>query len=147
MNKLARRPEVLGFELFNDLFKDFFSADPYRALVKSTAGFPVTDMFWDENGNQVIEMALAGFTKDNLEVEVRDNSIIIRCTAQEKEESEAQRKIARRSFEKRFVDYHNQLDLLAADVKFDNGLLSITLPKVTQEKKKPKLLEIKTKLE
>jgi len=143
MNKLVRRPDVLGFSVFDDLFKDFFGQDYSRAIRKSTEGFPVTDMYRDEDGNQVIEMALAGFAKENLQVEVKDKNITIRCVAQESEDGETSRRIARRSFEKTFVDYDNKLDLASANVKFENGLLSISLPYAKEKKQKPNLLEIK----
>ena len=35
---------------------------------------------------------------------------------------------SRRSFTKKFVDYHNKLDLVNSKAKFENGLLEIVIP-------------------
>ena len=42
---------------------------------------------------------------------------------------ETQRRIARRSFQKTFVNYDSNLDLLASTAEFHNGLLSVTVPR------------------
>ena len=140
MNILMRRPAIIGNSVLDDLFSEFFR-DPFPVIKRSTEGYPVTDIFQDESGNQVIEMALAGFSKENIKVEVKDNSITIMCESKTKEGDVSNRKIATRAFSKTFVDYNNKLDLMAADVKFENGLLSVILPPLPENK--PKLIEIK----
>lgn len=126
--------------ILDDLFADFFR-DPFPVIKRSTEGYPVTDIFVDDDGNHVIQMALAGFSKENIQVEVKDNSVTIRCESQVKEEDVKQRRIATRAFCKTFVDYDNKLDLMNADAKFENGLLSLTIPLLPD--KVPKQLEIK----
>tara|TARA_B100000131_G_scaffold284753_1_gene293587 strand:+ start:920 stop:1348 length:429 start_codon:yes stop_codon:yes gene_type:complete len=133
MNNLTRynnsTPSLLGRSVFDSLFDPFFS-DPTSWVRRSTEGYPLTDLYRDEDGNQVIELALAGFTKDQLAVEVKDNTITIRAEQGGTEENE--RRIARRSFSKGFRDVTGTLDFAAAGAKFENGLLRITVPPVTE---------------
>lgn len=123
-----RTPSLLGRSAFDHIFDQFFN-DPAPMIKRSTDGYPVTDIYKDDEGNQVIEMALAGFTKDDISIEIKENTIDISCNrAEEKNSSRYQRKIARRSFTKKFVDYHNKLDLINSKAKFENGLLEIVIP-------------------
>ena len=112
-------------------------------LRKSTQGYPVADIYSEENGDTVLEFALAGFAKEDLSIEVKpgDKSIVVRANANNNEEGKISRRIARRSFEKTFVNYDNNLDLTAITASFDNGLLKVVVP--TRPETKP--LEVKIK--
>jgi molecular chaperone IbpA len=108
-------------------------------LKRTTDGYPLTDVYRDENDNQVIEMALAGFSKKDLEIKVKDNTITI--GHQSSASGNNGRRIARRSFTKTFVDYNNTLNLAKSKANFENGLLVITIPQL--EDKKALSIEIK----
>ena len=123
-----RTPAVLGRTAFDQLFDQFFN-DPRPYIKRSTEGYPVTDIFQKEDGNQVIQMALAGFTKEDLVIEIVDNNIRISCHSVN-EDKEANRRIAKRSFSKVFTDYQNKLDLTKAKATFINGLLSVEIPQL-----------------
>ena len=123
-----RTPAVLGRTAFDQLFDQFFN-DPRPYIKRSTEGYPVTDIFQKEDGNQVIQMALAGFTKEDLVIEIVDNNIRISCHSVN-EGKEDNRRIAKRSFSKVFTDYQNKLDLPRAKATFINGLLSVEIPQL-----------------
>ena len=55
--------------------------------------------------------------------------------------AESNRRIARRSFKKTFVDYSNKLSLADSDATFEDGLLMITVPPVIEAQ--PVIIEIK----
>ena len=115
------RPAVMGNRVFDQFFDD------WKTIVKqSTSGYPVTDIFKDDAGNQIIEMALAGFKKEDLRIEIKENKITIE--SQTKNKPEGNRRIARRSFSKTFVDYHNQLSLENTKARYSDGLLIIEIP-------------------
>ncbi len=120
-------PFLLGRNAFDSLFDEFFT-DPTPQIKTSTQGYPLTDLYRDDDGNQIIEMALAGFNKDDIVIECGpENSFEI--SYENKEESgDKSRRIARRSFKKTFVDYGGKLDLEAAVATFENGLLKIAIP-------------------
>ena len=136
-----RAPAVLGRTAFDQLFEQFFQ-DPRPLVKRTTDGYPLTDVYRDGDDNQVIEMALAGFSKEDLEIQVKDNTITIghQSPVSGKDFSSG-RRIARRSFTKTFVDYNNTLNLAKSKANFENGLLVITIPQL--EDKKALSIEIK----
>jgi len=121
------RPSLLGSRVFDDVFNNFFSDFPVH-LQRSTSGYPVADIYRNEDGSTVMEFALAGFTKEDLSVDVRPDKRSITVSAQSQLSGEDVRRIARRSFTKTYVNYDDNLDLTQACAKFDNGLLSVTVP-------------------
>ena len=123
-----RTPVVLGRTAFDQLFDQFFN-DPRPYIKRSTEGYPVTDIFQNDDGSQVIQMALAGFSEDDINIEVQDNNIKISCYSVN-QSKEANRRIAKRSFSKVFTDYQNKLDLTRAKATFINGLLSVEIPQL-----------------
>mgnify|MGYP003111893630 FL=1 len=135
------RPGLLGSRAFEDVFDNIFNNSFDGMLRKSTQGYPVADIYSEENGDTVMEFALAGFSKEELSIEVKpgDKSIVVRANANSEDEGKSSRRIARRSFEKRFVNYDNNLDLTAITASFENGLLKVIVP--TRPDTKP--LEVK----
>ena len=132
-NITLRAPAVLGRTAFDQLFEQFFQ-DPRPLVKRTTDGYPLTDVYRDQDDNQIIEMALAGFSKDDLEIEVKENKISISHQAEPwKGEDRPTRRIARRSCSKTFVDYNNTLDLSKAQASFDNGLLVIKIPQIEEK--------------
>ena len=105
-------PALLGRTAFDQIFDSFFQ-DPFPMIKRSTEGYPLTDIYVDGEGSQVIEIALAGFSKEELAAEVMDNKVTIRAAAQLSEDDPnnqgLQRRIAQRAFSRTFVDYNNQL--------------------------------------
>ena len=94
--------------------------------------------------NYVIELALAGFSESDIEVEVKDGTLSVR-SKEDKSTDESQyvhRGIARRSFSRTWTLSD---DMIVKGAEFNNGLLNISLEKVVPEEKKPRLIPI-TKL-
>ncbi len=88
-----------------------------------------------------LTMAVAGFGQDDLELTVRENSLII--AGRVKAEAEAgevlYRGIAGRAFERRFV-LADHIVVDGADLR--NGLLHVGLKRVVPEALKPRRIEI-----
>lgn len=120
-------PSIIGTTTMEKLFEDFWG-DTQRAIQTTTAGYPVTDIYKDEDGNQIIEMALAGFTEEMLDISIEDNKIQIQSYGTKEDNERVVSKIARRAFKKQFVDYSHNLDLASSDARFENGLLRIKIP-------------------
>jgi HSP20 family molecular chaperone IbpA len=79
-----------------------------------------------------ITLAVAGFTRDQLEVTVEENQLVIRGRAQEdKRRQYLHRGIAARQFQRTFV-LADGMDVLNADL--DHGLLSIDLARPEPER-------------
>ena len=129
MNALVTtsRPGLLGRRVVDDIFDSFFSDFP-RHLQTSTSGYPVADIYRDDDGSTVLEFALAGFTRQELTVDVKPAKRTITVAGTANEENEKRKRIARRNFQKTFVNYDDNLDLSNADASFENGLLTIRVP-------------------
>ena len=126
MSNLVRynTPSLLGRSIFDELFGDFQSL-----ARKSTQGYPVADIFSNEDGSTTLEFALAGFSKEDLSIEIQPEKSSLTLRAEATSEGDTQRRIARRSFQKTFVNYDSNLDLTASTADFHNGLLSVTIPR------------------
>ena len=138
------RPGLLGRTVFDDVFDNFFNQDTVSHLLrKSTTGYPVADIYRGDDGSTVMEFALAGFKKDDLSIDIQPDkrSITVRAASGSDEEGGDNRRIARRSFEKTYVNYDNNLDLSSATAAFENGLLTVTVP--TRPEVKPLQVTIK----
>jgi len=123
-------PGLLGSNVFDTIF-DSFVTDMPQYVRQSTQGYPVADIYTNEDGMTVMEFALAGFSRSELNVEVKPEvrSITISAQAEGDSSSPSGRRIARRSFTKTFVNYDDDLDLTSAEATFENGLLSIVVPR------------------
>jgi molecular chaperone IbpA len=89
-----------------------------------------------------ISMAVAGFSREELELTVQDNVLIVIGRAEAKEEAERQflhRGIAKRAFERRF-QLADTIKVTAA--AYTDGLLNIELKREVPEHKKPRRIAI-----
>ena len=88
-----------------------------------------------------IELALAGFSKKDIEVKVVDGVISISSLKENSESDETlYRGISYRKFTKKFSLAD---DMEVKGAKLDNGLLSIDLERIVPEDKKPRTIDIK----
>ena len=110
-------PSIMHKTMFGNLLHDFHK-------IPKRKSFPITDVYRDDDDNQVIEMALAGYNKDLIKIEVRSNQITISSAGVD---SKRESNIARRGFLKTFIDYNNEMDLSNAKATFIQGLLRIVV--------------------
>lgn len=130
----------------------------FAPLYRSTVGFDrlvnmLDHIAGDENGfppynierlgeNEYrISMAVAGFSRDELNVEVKEQTLTVRGqkTVEEKDREFLYRGIATRSFERRFqLADHVEVK----DAEFTDGLLNIGLVRNVPERMKPRSVEI-----
>ena len=139
---LTHVPALLGNSAIDRLFEEFFqNPEPY--VKQTTNGYPLTDIYKEEDGSQVIEMALAGFSKEDILINTEANKITISADGSKLKGQlvENRRRIAKRAFKKSFVDYHNTLDFGSSNATFENGLLRIQIP--LREEVKPRQITIK----
>lgn len=133
-NQLTRHyapalPSLLGRGVFDDIFGAFFNDAP-AFVQRSTQGYPVADIFQGDDGATIMEFALAGFSRSDINVEVKPETRSITVSANtDTEESENNRRIARRNFTKTYVNYDDNLEIAKATAKFENGLLTIEVPR------------------
>lgn len=129
-------PYAVGFDRVFDRLQDYASHQ-----VQST-GFPPYNIRKDGDYNFVIEIALAGLSKDDLEVEIANGVLTVR-TKEKKDEDSGEllhRGISYRQFTRKWTMAD---DIVVNDAKMENGMLLITLERVVPEEKKPRLMKIK----
>ena len=92
-----------------------------------------------------ITMAVAGFSRDNIAIEVQETTLKVtgNKTAKDEERKFLHKGISERNFERKF-QLGDHVKVLAADL--ENGLLHIDLERVIPEAKKPRKIEIGSKL-
>ena len=107
----------------------------------NSGGFPPYNIRKDGENNYVIEMALAGFGKKDIEVEMTDGTLSIRSVKENvDDDSNLYRGIAYRKFERKFTVAD---DVMVNDAKLENGMLSIALERIIPDEKKPRLITVK----
>ena len=130
MRRAHAHPSLLNRAVIDDFFGTFLSDIPAQ-IVRSTQGYPVADIYRNDDGATMMEFALAGFSKDEISIEVKPEkrSITVSATTDTTEEdSGISRRIARRNFTKTYVNYDDNLELSAATAKYENGLLTVIVP-------------------
>ena len=127
-------PYTVGYDrIFNNLAR-------YVDNTAST-GFPPYNIRKDGENNYVIEMALAGFGKKDIEVEVADGTLSIRSVKENvDDDSNLYRGIAYRNFERKFTIAD---DVMVNGAKLEDGMLNIALERVIPDEKKPRLITVK----
>ena len=104
-------------------------------------GFPPYNIRKEGDYNYVIEMALAGFGKKDIEVEVADGTLSVRSIKENSEDdSTVYRGISYRKFERKFTMAD---DIVVNGAKLENGMLTVELERVVPEEKKPRLISVK----
>jgi len=134
MNELDLiRNHFLGYH--NNFFDNF----------KTVSTYPPYNIRGNEEQG-AIEMALAGFTKDDLNVEVKDNLLTITGKKEKKTQFELKdmwhKGISERNFTKRFQLHEH---VVVDDADFKDGILTVTYHSEVPESEKPKVIEIKSK--
>ena len=136
------RPGLLGHQVINEVFDNFFNdGDLFSNVLKqSTKGYPVADIYRDDDGSTVLEFALAGFKKKELAIDIQPDKRSITITGKANEENSKRQRIARRNFTRTYVNYDDNLDLTNAKASFENGLLTVRVPQ--RPEAKPLSIEI-----
>ena len=128
-------PYAVGFDRVFDQLNTYVANNP------TSTGFPPYNIRKDGEYNFVIEMALAGFGKKDIEVEVADGTLTVKSVKENSEDdSTLYRGISYRRFERKFTLAD---DIIVKDAKLENGMLSIDLERVVPEEKKPRLITVK----
>ena len=103
-------------------------------------GFPPYNIRKEGDYNYTIEMALAGMSKDDLEVEVADSTLNVRSKDKQEEDGELlHRGISYRKFKRSWTLAD---DVVVRDAKMKDGMLLIHLEHIVPEEKKPGLINI-----
>jgi|TARA_R100000278_G_scaffold112213_1_gene89937 molecular chaperone IbpA len=123
------------------LFRDMLRMKNHQAGSSIYNAYPPHNLVENSDGKYTIELATAGFTKEELEVKTEYSKLTISGRKAEEEDDEkiVHKGIAKRPFSKSFTLAE---DVVVDDVSFKDGLLTIKLQKVVPEDKKEKIYSL-----
>ena len=128
---------TLGFErLFDDVEK-LLSMDIQKATT-----FPPHNILKLDDSRYIVELAIAGFSKDEIEITAEDGTLTIKGEKVDKDLGDAvylHRGIGTRSFTKTLT-IADTIEVKGAE--FKDGILRIGLENIVPDSKKPRKIEI-----
>ena len=109
----------------------------------TTTNYPPYNIVKMDDTNYAIQIAVAGFGKDDIEIETKENTLSIK--SKEKgdvvdETTYLHKGISNRAFKRTFTISD---DVVVKGATFENGLLNVELERIIPEEKKPRLIKIK----
>ena len=130
-------PFSVGFDRVFDRLVDY-------GTTYETGGFPPYNIRKTDDFKHIIEIALAGFSKDEIEVVLTDGVLEIKSrdtvTTEKPKDDLIHKGIAKRAFTRKFTLAD---DIEIKDAKLKNGLLEIELEQIVPEHKKPRTIKVK----
>ena len=130
------RRSTVGFDRLFDMLEN-------SSVGQAQENYPPFDLIKTGENDYCIQLAVAGFTSDEIDITSQQNQLIV--SGRKSEEGEQKdgdfiyRGIANRSFERRFA-LADHIQVKGADMK--DGMLSIELKREIPEAMKPKKIEI-----
>ena len=136
------KPFSIGFDDMFDQFENMLG----NGHLTMQQNYPPYNIRKTSKDNYAIEVALAGFSKNDVEVEFEDNLLTVRTKQTSKPENEnsegeiIHKGISQRQFVRSFTIAD---DVKVGGAQLNDGLLTISCQKIIPEHKKKKLIEIK----
>lgn len=124
-------PYSVGFDTLFDRLGSLSAID--------VKGYPYYNIKKADDNQWVIELALAGFDKKDIKIDVKDGVMTIQGEMKEEEGEYLHKGISTRKFSKSF-SLAEYTEPKSAEMK--NGILYVTLEQEVPEEKKPKTIEI-----
>ena len=130
------RPYTIGYDSIFDHFNDMFESSGLQS------NYPPYDIIKHSDTKYDIQVALAGYCKKDISVEVKENNLSIKSVKKDDEDKfeVLHRGIAKRYFERHFT-ISDDVKVHGAELK--NGLLIVSLERIVPEYKKPRTITIK----
>ena len=131
-------PYAVGFDRTFDRLFDYVT---HQA---ESTGYPPYNIQKTEDYKFEIEMALAGFDKKDIEIEVAEGVLTVKSLKDKDtgttDDYTLYKGISQRNFTRKFT-LADDIVVKGADLK--NGMLTINLERIVPEEKKPQLIEVK----
>jgi molecular chaperone IbpA len=129
-------PSTVGFDRVFDHLENV-----HRSVAKVIPSYPPYNIKKVEDNKYVIELAVAGFGKQDLEIELKEGVLAIKGSAANSEdETFLYKGIADRAFTRQFT-LADTIEIKNAELI--NGMLKVWLENIIPDEKKPKKIDIK----
>ena len=110
----------------------------------TTQTYPPYNIVKVSDTDYAIQIAVAGFGKNDIEIETKENLLTIKSVEKKEEVVDdttyLHKGISNRAFKRTFTISD---DVVVKGATFENGLLNIELEKIIPEEKKPHMIKIK----
>lgn len=131
-------------EMFPSFFDDFFGRDWFFDNDLNSKGtLPSVNIKENEDG-YAVEMAAPGMNKKDFKVEIDNNTLTISYEKETKSENDRNDKFTRREFNyqsfSRSFTLPNTVEAEKIEAKYNEGILSLRIPKKDEAKQKPSRL-------
>lgn len=102
------------------------------ATTTGAAWLPALDLY-EHDGNFVVECALPGYRKDDIDIEIVDNRLTVSAKTSSQTESADENKRyhyreVRRGAFSRTIAFPSEIDASKVQASFENGVLKVSLP-------------------
>ena len=138
------RPLTVGFD---DTFRHFESMFDHQLDHIQTTAFPHYNIVKQGKNKYDIQIALAGYNKKDIDINLEEGVLSIESKKDEKKETKVDSEgeilhkgIAKRYFKKSFT-IADDVEIKGAELK--DGMLRVSMEKIVPEAKKLKTIEIK----
>lgn len=133
------------FDKFFVGFDDTYNrmAKMHDDLTKGIPNYPPYNIRKTGDNTYSIELAVAGFAKQDIEITIDDNKLIINGNSSDDGGNFLFKGIANRAFTRTFA-LDDKIEI--QDAALVNGMLKIALERIIPEHKKPKKIEVKETL-
>jgi molecular chaperone IbpA len=143
MTFVPQLPSALkDFDKFFVGFDDTYNrlAKMHDDLTKSIPNYPPYNIRKTGDNTYSIEIAVAGFAKQDIEITFEDNKLIVTGNSTDDGDNFLFKGIANRAFTRTFA-LDDKIEI--NDASLVNGMLKIALERIIPEHKKPKKIEVK----
>jgi HSP20 family protein len=139
MLPVLRKQSTPSLTLFDRFFDDdFFTFPTWNELAIRN---PLHDIIENEK-EYVVEMQLAGVKKEDIKLSLDDDVLTIKAERKESDQKFNKKQTFYGKYEKSFT-LPNSIDVENIQASFDDGILKLNIPKVEEEPKVTKQIEIK----
>ena len=135
------RPVTVGFDNVFDHFERMIDDHNFNQM--TATNFPPYNIVKTGEYTYDVELALAGFSKDDIDVEYKDNMLTVKSKEKPKEDDKdgmLHRGISKRWFAKAFT-IADDVEVKGAELK--DGLLKISMERIIPEGKRARTIEVK----
>jgi len=128
-------PFTVGFDRALRRLESLSEATP-----KTSGSYPPYNIVQIDDDNYIVELAVAGFTEQDLSIELKEQVLTVTASVEKNEETKyVHRGIGMRNFERAFT-LADTIEVV--DANLSDGMLRIELRNVIPEHKKPRRIAI-----
>ena len=135
------RPVTVGFDNVFDHFERMMDDHNFNQM--TATNFPPYNIVKTGEYTYDVELALAGFSKNDIDVEYKDNMLTVKSKEKAKDDDVngmLHRGISKRWFAKAFT-IADDVEVKGAELK--DGLLKVSMERIIPEGKKARTIEVK----